>query len=622
MVQAPSLYPQVMRKADLARKAGWKVDWWNGDGCFQAKACYYYVFSPLKKTLLAPFVDLGYSNLFSLLFLAITAPLLLLLSALLFKNISLALKGHELRLLGVMVAFGAVGAGSSYLLPPLELSTYAQVLVSAVVAALLSRRFPGPRSLVPYEARFATDDELTDMIEKFPSPSSVPLAERRNKPGFYSVKPGVNKRKELEHIIVVAPTRSGKGLHLQTVCYTWGGSLVVVDIKGEMYRRTSGHRANLGQNVYVLDPRGVGHRFDPFLELETDEEINSAVKLVLDTGDPENKIFEDRAAYAFIAMIAAARVRTPAGEPIDPSWTSTLVAVLSLMEKGSKGMKNFVENHPEMKRAYENGDYWAEKAVYNARMFYGDGSDEKYRESSWNILASTLQAMSTRGVKRMMSSSDFRAKDLIEKPATLYLRFNESELSATQSVLKLIEVSLFKAALRIIDTEYKGWSPTPILWAFDEAKAAQVPDLPVSVSTWAGRNMYALTYIQDLSQLEDAYEESGAQTILANCVQVFYVGNPNMKTAEHVSNLLGKTSVETTSYTYSREGSENRSFVSRELITPQEFIQVTYEGATRDDVIIIYRGRPPILGKKVTPFGQIKVPQVPPVPIPGEGVEA
>lgn len=609
--QLPSKWQQIEANAHAVVRAGWTVDWWNGQGCFANPICYNYVFSPLKQTPLAPLLPLGYVNLISLVALGVLAPLILLLFVFFVRKAQDAFRGHEVSLLGIFAGSFLFGAVLSFLgeaFPWFKpLSLYASFL-----GILLGMRFPGPRILAPYTARYASEAEVRDMILKSPHPYAILLGEKPDGKGVYGVKPGTAGRRELDHVLVVAPTRSGKGLHLQTLAYTWGGSLIIVDIKGEMHRRTSGHRVLKGP-VFLLDPTGDGHRFDPFAELETDEEINTAVKMVIDTGDPENRIFEDRASYAFLAMIAASRVRDAQGKPLAPEWTSTLVATLSMLEMSSKRLKDFLEKSPVIAQKAKMGDRWARKALFNIRQFYGDGSDEKFRESSWNILTSTLQAMSTEGVLKMMSGSDFTSKDLVEAPATLYLRFPEGELKATLPVLKLIEASLFAGILRYIDGEKRGWSDNPILWAFDEAGAAPVPELPSIVSTWAGRNMYALVYIQSLSQLETSYQPAGAETILANTLQVFYVGNNNSKTAEYVSQALGKLSQESASYTFSKEASESRSYVARELVTPDEFRQASYPGATPNDIFILPRGRRPILARKLTPFGYIKVPQADPV---------
>ena len=75
-------------------------------------------------------------------------------------------------------------------------------------------------------------------------------------------------RRELGNLLVVAPTRGGKGLLATSQLLTWQGSVVVNDIKGELFAQTAGYRSTLGP-VYVLDPTGVGHRYDPLLGKKT-----------------------------------------------------------------------------------------------------------------------------------------------------------------------------------------------------------------------------------------------------------------------------------------------------------------------------------------------------------------
>lgn len=74
------------------------------------------------------------------------------------------------------------------------------------------------------------------------------------------------------HAIVIAPTRSGKSTCIAIpILLTYEGSVVVLDVKGELYRITSGYRGlALGQNVYIWSPyddTGRTHRFNPFTPL-------------------------------------------------------------------------------------------------------------------------------------------------------------------------------------------------------------------------------------------------------------------------------------------------------------------------------------------------------------------
>ncbi|MFA0925229.1 type IV secretory system conjugative DNA transfer family protein, partial [Xanthomonas fragariae] len=52
------------------------------------------------------------------------------------------------------------------------------------------------------------------------------------------------------HVIVVAPTRSGKTTSIAIpVLLTYQQSMVVLDLKGELFKATSGWRASQGQQI-------------------------------------------------------------------------------------------------------------------------------------------------------------------------------------------------------------------------------------------------------------------------------------------------------------------------------------------------------------------------------------
>jgi hypothetical protein len=673
----PSLFEELSARTLAAQERGWTVDWLNGTGCLSVQPCASYLTQPLARTVFAPFVG-DYSNL-------VLAVLLLLALSLLGPALLLNRKFQESaadNLKGLVLSF-ALGLGAGALTHFLGLTSWPgfALLFSPVLA--IPKLVGQGRPLAPYNASFATQKDVADMLERRPSGRSILLGEKPEWRAFVTSRPGAQRRKELEHVLIVAPTRGGKGLHLQTQAYAWNGSLVIVDIKGEMHRKTAKHRLKKGP-VFVLDPKNPVDIYDPFEDLREEEEIRTATRLILDTGDAENKIFEDRATYAFLAIIYTAKAILKGlelglfdeeGAPAPPTWSSPVGGVVNMLPLGSKELYEAITGlrtsgggfggpfggrkednlSPEARHLRETVRYLKtkaqallkegdldeetkatllkevlsplEKAHKQMRSFYGTGEDEKFRESSWSILTASLQAFTSDGVLATLTRTErggriLKARYLAEGapmeeddeegeplPVTVYLRFPESELTATLPVLKLIELGLFAGALRTIDALASGFSEIPILWAFDEAGRAPVPELPNAVSTWAGRNMYALIYVQDLSQLQDAYKESGAETVLANTLQVFYTGNPNRKTAEYVSSRLGKFSAESAGYTYGEVKSENRSFTPRELITPEEFSSRTYPGATDDDVIIFPRGRPPVLARRVTPWGLLKVPQ-------------
>src|SRR5262249_49356441 len=71
-----------------------------------------------------------------------------------------------------------------------------------------------------------------------------------------------------EHVLAVAPTRSGKGVGLVLpTLLTWPGSAVIHDIKGENWTLTAGWRGQFSY-CFLFDPTNPSSaRFNPLLEV-------------------------------------------------------------------------------------------------------------------------------------------------------------------------------------------------------------------------------------------------------------------------------------------------------------------------------------------------------------------
>ena len=134
---------------------------------------------------------------------------------------------------GRIKAAGAIGFGTPLL-------AYAALLVLIVK--------PRQKSLHG-DARFAGTGDLSrhDMFKE--TPKSIVV-------GRFGGK--LVRLPGQQHVILAAPSRSGKGIGVVIPnLLTYSDSMVVLDIKGENYEITSGWRASQGQEIY---------RFDPFSE--------------------------------------------------------------------------------------------------------------------------------------------------------------------------------------------------------------------------------------------------------------------------------------------------------------------------------------------------------------------
>jgi type IV secretion system protein VirD4 len=96
-----------------------------------------------------------------------------------------------------------------------------------------------------------------------------------------------------EHILLMAPTRSGKGVNtIIPTCFEWIHSLFVLDVKGENWEKTAGYRKNvLRQQVMKFDPLstdGSSVKWNVLAEIgfRTDSEYSDTQNIVNTLANP------------------------------------------------------------------------------------------------------------------------------------------------------------------------------------------------------------------------------------------------------------------------------------------------------------------------------------------------
>src|SRR4029453_16122743 len=138
-------------------------------------------------------------------------------------------------------------------------------------------QLPKPPQL--YAARFARPHEVNPLVSPNwqQAPGLLLGVSAFNQVLSVRSKP---RRRELGNVLVDALTRGGKGLLAISQLLTWPHSVVVLDIKGELYDATAGYRKTLGP-VYVIDPEAVGNQFDPLHGRTTERQLYAAAKYLL-----------------------------------------------------------------------------------------------------------------------------------------------------------------------------------------------------------------------------------------------------------------------------------------------------------------------------------------------------
>jgi type IV secretion system protein VirD4 len=425
-----------------------------------------------------------------------------------------------------------------------------------------------------HNARFANLHELTGLLTHKLDDLGLILGVSHFKHALHVRS--TKHRRELGNVLIVAPTRGGKGLLATSQLLTWRHSVIVNDIKGDLYTQTAGYRSMLGK-VFVLDPTGIGNCFDPLTGKHSEDELlSSATHLLYKPDEGEGAIFTQRATVMLTQLFLAARAE---GLPALPYVRHMIRA----------GLQDTAERlhaiDPDL--ATQFLDVRHEAANFQDRFLL----------SAWGTLTARLRPLLTETVIRSLSGSDFSAQDLMyaKQPITVYLRWTERDLLALSPLVRLLWGTLIDGLITTYD-KAQGKHCKPVLLLIDEAGRTAIPSLADHATTVVGRGISLWVAVQSLSQLDAVYGRTRATVLRDNMESQLYYRPSNQETADYLQHCLGRKSDYAHSQTL-RDGtatSEGRSEQGIPLMTAQEIKQMRDE-----DIIGFHRLLPPFRAKRM-----------------------
>jgi type IV secretory pathway TraG/TraD family ATPase VirD4 len=306
-----------------------------------------------------------------------------------------------------------------------------------------------------HTARFAQLHELTELLTDRFAETSLLLGVSRFKQ-VLRVRP-TKTRRELGNVLVVAPTRGGKGLLATSQLLSWPHSVIVNDIKGELFTQTAGYRATIGK-VFVIDPTGIGNWYDPLLGKETEDAfLSAATHLLYKPDEGEGTIFTQRAIIMLTQLFLAAR-------------TEGMPPLLYVRQMIRSGLKQTAERlhliNPELTTQFLD------------EPFYDANFSDRFLLSAWGTLTARLRPLLTETVIRSLAGCDVLPRDVItaDAPITVYLRWPERDLLALSPLVRLMWGTLIDELITTYD-QTQGVNCKPVLLLIDEAGRTAIPTL-------------------------------------------------------------------------------------------------------------------------------------------------
>jgi type IV secretion system protein VirD4 len=402
-----------------------------------------------------------------------------------------------------------------------------------------------------------------------------------------------------EHVLTVAPTRSGKGVGLVVpTLLTWTGSAIIHDVKGENWNLTAGWRAKFS-HCLLFDPTDPhSTRFNPLLEVrkgatEVRDVQNIADILVDPDGSRERRDHWEKTAHsllvgAILHVLYAedektlSRVARLLADPAR-SIRRTLLIMLTTNHLGTDAQPQVHPVVASVARELLNKSENERSGVVSTAM------------SFLSLYRDPLIATAT-------ETSDWRIADLVgaDRPVSLYLVVPPSDISRTRPLVRLI---LNQIARRLTESLPADTEPSrqPLLLMLDEFPAlGRLDFFESALAFMAGYRVRAFLVAQSLHQIDRCYGPH--HSILDNChVRVVFAPNDE-RTAKRFSDALGTATELRAQKNFSgrrlsawlSHTSVSQQETARPLLTAGEILQLNSEEA-----LVLVSGQPPIRAKKL-----------------------
>lgn len=453
-----------------------------------------------------------------------------------------------------------------------------------------------------------------------------------------------------EHLMMMAPTRMGKGINtVLPTLWSWKKSVIVNDIKGECWELTAGYRKEkFGHKCMMfnpLDETGESVSYNPLdlIKLKTKSELEDVRLIVSTLIDTEGKGEGDHWISSAINLLIGCLLHVKY-----MNEKASLTDVVKFMTNPNLTLVNAMAltvgidmSDPEEPEEVEPIAHTDDKDLFN-RIYgekgFGSGfthpiiasifstmleTPDKERGSIISTCLNKLQIFKDPKIQMNTAKSDFNPKMIMQEKISLYLVTPPKSIDMTRPLLRLI---LTQTIFNLTDTmkfgNKKQSTVEKILKPFKEAKE-KIKDLFIvkeeknkilflidefpslgkldliekAIAYIAGYGLKVLLITQSMNQLKKIYGDKNS--VLDNCHVQIYLTPNDSETPKMISDMLGTTTKQAANESYKKfsllkDVNISESQVSASLMTPGQVRTLPFE-----KVIIFVAGKVPIYADKI-----------------------
>ena len=409
---------------------------------------------------------------------------------------------------------------------------------------------------------------------------------------------GLDGRRHRRNLNVLVVGGSGAGktrFYAKPNIMNANTSLIVLDCKGEILRDTGGLLEANGYDIKVLDLNSMekSHCYNPFAYLRSDNDIQRLVTNLFKNTTPkgaqsQDPFWDQAAQMLLLALVFYLHYEAPPEE-------RNFSMVMEMIRAGEVREDDDTYQSPldELFDRLEMRD--PEHIALKYYRNYRSGSG-KTLKSIQITLVSRLEKFNLESLAGMTQTDEMELWSLGEKKTAIFAVIPDND-SSFNFIVGLLYTQLFQQLYYQADVVHGGRLPVHVHFVMDEFANVALPDeFDKLLATMRSREISVSIIIQNLAQLKALFEKQW-ESIVGNCDEFLYLGGNEQSTHKYVSELLGKSTIDTNTYGKSsgRSGnySTNYQISGRELLTPDEVRMLDNQYA-----ILFIRGERPVLDFK------------------------
>ena len=420
----------------------------------------------------------------------------------------------------------------------------------------------------------------------------------KNKLLTQNVRIGLDGKKHRRNLNILVVGGSGAGktrFFCKPNVMQCNTSMVILDPKGEIVRDTGNLLEKKGYEVRVLDLINMhrSHCYNPFVYLRNDNDVQRLVTNLFKATTPKGSQSQDpfwdtAASMLLLSLIFYLRYEAPSEEQNFPM-------VMELLRAGEvrEDDDSYVSPLDELFDRLEMTD--PEHIALKYYRDYHSGS-AKTLKSIQITLAAKLEKFNLESLASLTATDELDLPSLGEKKVALFALIPDNDTSFN-FLVSILYTQLFQQLFYLADHKYGGSLPVHCQFIMDEFANVSLPDdFDKILSVMRSRGVSVSIILQNLAQLKALFEKQW-ESIVGNADEFLYLGGNEQSTHKYVSELLGKSTIDTNTYGKSsgRSGnySTNYQMAGRELLTPDEVRMLDNRYA-----LLFVRGERPVMDLK------------------------